>query len=241
MFDFKIFGKHLCLLATLGVAGCMAETADEWDEWDEEKGRCVEKMSGNRGGAGGPSKCGQQPPRKVPLEGGGGSSGTPGGGQCNFRKTVQGTVHGTVSVSYVGPIYDMDDDPRRGGVNLGIDCLEEVNGYRRRHGLLDYTLRSLTNEQQCCLVAEAKYATDHGLRHFNARCLSGSWSQGGAGGRRGTQGSVEASLYWVPRMFYDEGPQGGHYQAMMRPQPRPITCFFYGADRESHTIFVNYH
>ena len=52
-------------------------------------------------------------------------------------------------------------------------------------------------------------------------------------------------MEWVPKLFYQEmgdtfEESGGHYQAMMRPETRPIACGWYGADRDNHRVVVNY-
>jgi hypothetical protein len=161
--------------------------------------------------------------------------------QCNFGKTVYNTLIGNVNIGYTGPIYAMSTNPASGGVDVGSHCLTQVNYYRRLKNLAPYTLKPLTTTQKCCLIAEAKAAVDYKRAHFMARCLSGSPSQGAGGGGRGGTGTVRDAVTWVPKLFYQEGASGGHYQAMKRPQTRQFTCSYYAKDRYKHAILLNWY
>lgn len=156
--------------------------------------------------------------------------------------SVRDAGDGTGSVPAEGPMCDevgafatMESDPDSGFVDISDFCLAEINSYRAMEGLEPFTLRQ---DRQCCSALEARQAVRDDTAHNGDFC---DWAaQGACGGGRGERGTVEASVAWCPRLFYREGPEGGHYRAMMRPEPREIQCGYYARDRDKHSILVNY-
>ena len=76
-------------------------------------------------------------------------------------------------------------------------------------------------EHELCAAREARLALENDSPHWSDGC--GWKSQGAAGGGRGgddSNGTVEKSVWWVPKLFYNEGPEGGHYQAIMTERSR---------------------
>ncbi|WP_353777488.1 CAP domain-containing protein [Winogradskyella sp. 3972H.M.0a.05] len=138
-----------------------------------------------------------------------------------------------------GEMQLMSDDPYCGYVDVGEYCVNQINMYRAMHGLPPY-VRAV--EYELCAAREARLALENGTFHWNDGC--GWVSQGAAGGGRGgddSDGTVEKSVWWVPKLFYEEGPNGGHYQAMMQENSRFVTCGYYAIDRDSHGIIINYY
>ncbi len=137
-------------------------------------------------------------------------------------------------------LASLDDDPDQGYIDVTDFCLELINEYRAMEGLEPYTAHA---DGVCCSAQEAHQAWLDDTHHNGDYC---DWSaQGAAGGGRNPNGTARASMEWVPRLFYQEmgdtfEESGGHYQAMMRPEPRPIACGWYGADRDNHRVVVNY-
>lgn len=137
-------------------------------------------------------------------------------------------------------LASLDDDPDQGYIDVTEFCLELINGYRAKQGLEPYTAHA---DGVCCSAQEAHQAWLNDTHHNGDYC---DWTaQGAAGGGRNPNGTARASMEWVPRLFYQEmgdtfEESGGHYQAMMRPEPRPIACGWYGADRDNHRVVVNY-
>jgi hypothetical protein len=137
-----------------------------------------------------------------------------------------------------GSLAAMAADPDAGPVDVAVYCLTLINGYRAKAGLAPYWLHDTSSAAMCCAAQEAEQAaTTQG--HANGGC--GWTSQGFCGGGRNPDGTVKASMDWCPKLFYQEGPTGGHYQAMMRPEPRGIMCSFYALSRDSHAIVVDYY
>lgn len=134
----------------------------------------------------------------------------------------------------------LDDDPDQGFIDVTDFCLEEINRYRAMEGLEPYTIKE---DARCCSALEARQAWLEGDHHNGDFC---DWrAQGAAGGGRNPNGTARKSMEWVPRLFYQEmgdtfEESGGHYQAMMRPETRPIACGWYGHDRDNHRVVVNY-
>ena len=137
-----------------------------------------------------------------------------------------------------GVIHSIDEDPDSGAVDVSDYCLSEINKYRSQAGLAPYFLKSTAADAQCCQATEAKMAAEMG-GHANNGC--GWQAQGFCGGGRNPDGTVKASIDWCPRLFFEEGPTGGHYQAMMEPTPRAVMCSFYAVSRDKHSIVVNYY
>ncbi|MEM7155224.1 MAG: CAP domain-containing protein [Myxococcota bacterium] len=134
----------------------------------------------------------------------------------------------------------LDEDPDQGFIDVTDFCLEEINRYRAMEGLEPFTIQE---DARCCSALEARQAWLDGTHHNGDYC---DWrAQGAAGGGRNPNGDARKSMEWVPRLFYQEKgdtfeESGGHYQAMMRPEPRPIACGWYGHDRDNHRVVVNY-
>lgn len=132
------------------------------------------------------------------------------------------------------------DDPDQGYIDVTDYCVEIINEYRVMDGLEPYTVKE---DGRCCSAQEAHQAWINDTHHNGDYC---DWqAQGAAGGGRNPNGTATASMDWVPKLFYEEKgdtyeESGGHYQAMMRPEPRPIACGWYGHDRDNHRIVVNY-
>lgn len=137
-----------------------------------------------------------------------------------------------------GTLATMSADPDAGAVDVASYCLTLINGYRAKQGLAPYWLQDTSASAMCCAVAEAERAAI-AQGHVNGGC--GWKSQGFCGGARNPDGTVKASMDWCPKLFYQEGPTGGHYQAMMRPEPRGIMCSFYALSRDKHAIVVDYY
>lgn len=144
----------------------------------------------------------------------------------------------TLTCDGVGPVYLMADDPDTGAVDISEYCLGRINYYRAKEGLQPYFLKSTTPEALCCQAAEAKTAAEIG-GHANGGC--GWQAQGFCGGGRNPDGNVQASVDWCPRLFFEEGPTGGHYQGMMGVTPRAVMCSYYAVSRDKHSIVVNYY
>lgn len=134
----------------------------------------------------------------------------------------------------------LDDDPDEGYIDVTEFCVELINGYRSMQGLEPYTVHA---DGVCCSAQEAHQAWLDDTHHNGDYC---DWvAQGAAGGGRNPNGTATASMEWVPKLFYQEmgdtfEESGGHYQAMMRPEPRAIACGWYGSDRDNHRVVVNY-
>jgi hypothetical protein len=166
---------------------------------------------------------------------GAGASGT--GGSGTGTGTGTGAA-GLMCTADVGMIFPMSADPDSGAVDVSEYCLGLINGYRSKMGLAPYFLHSTTPEAMCCQAAEAKSAAVSG-GHVNGGC---GWSgQGFCGGGRNPNGTVKASVDWCPRLFFEEGPTGGHYQGMMDPKPKGVMCSYYAISRDKHSIVVNYY
>ena len=149
-----------------------------------------------------------------------------------------GSDHVGLTCPNVGPLYSMRDDPNTGAVDVSDYCLGRINYYRATAGLAPHFLKSTAPEAVCCQAAEAKTAAEIG-GHANGGC--GWQAQGFCGGGRNPNGNVQGSVDWCPRLFFEEGPTGGHYQAMMGVNPRAIMCSFYAVSRDQHSIVVNYY
>ncbi len=138
-----------------------------------------------------------------------------------------------------GVMQPMSDDPYCGYVDVGEYAVNQINEYRAKHGLPPY-VRAI--EYELCAAREARLAVQNGTFHWSDGC---EWrSQGAAGGGRGgddSDGTVEKSIWWVPKLFYQEGPDGGHYQAMMEERSRRVAIGYFAIDRDSHGVVVNYY
>lgn len=138
-----------------------------------------------------------------------------------------------------GVMQLMTDDPYCGYVDVGEYATNRINYFRALHGLPPF-VRAV--EYELCAAREARLALENGVVHWSDNC---SWvSQGSAGGGRGgddSEGTVEKSIWWVPKLFYEEGPNGGHYQAMMTERSRGVTAGYYAIDRDHHVIVINYY
>lgn len=138
-----------------------------------------------------------------------------------------------------GKMQLMADDPYCGYVDVGEYATNRINEFRALHGLPPF-VRAV--EYELCAAREARLALENGTVHWSDGC--GWVSQGAAGGGRGgddSDGSVEKSIWWVPKLFYEEGPEGGHYQAMMTERSRGVTAGYYALDRDHHVIVINYY
>ncbi|MCP4180780.1 MAG: hypothetical protein GY756_23720 [bacterium] len=138
-----------------------------------------------------------------------------------------------------GEMQLMEDDPHCGYVDIGKYCVNQINQYRAIHGLPPF-IRAV--EYELCAAREARLALENETAHWSDGC--GWKSQGAAGGGRGgddSDGTVEKSVWWVPKLFYEEGSEGGHYQAMMTERSRGVACGYYALNRDKHAIVVNYY
>jgi hypothetical protein len=148
------------------------------------------------------------------------------------------SVSSALSCSGVGAIQTMASDPDTGAIDVGSYCLGEINKYRATKNLVPYTLRPRTAANICCEDKEAKSAAQIG-DHANGGC--GWQAQGFCAGGRNPDGTAKKSTWWCPKLFFNEGPAGGHYQAMMRPATRQISCSFYAVSRDKHSVVVDYY
>lgn len=175
-------------------------------------------------------------------EDGGQDGGADGGGDGGGDVGDDGGDDGSDVPATCGEIElaPLDDDPDQGYIDVTEFCLELINEYRAMEGLEPYTMHA---DGVCCSAQEAHQAWLNDTHHNGDYC---DWvAQGAAGGGRNPNGTARASMEWVPKLFYQEmgdtfEESGGHYQAMMRPEPRGIACGWYGADRDNHRVVVNY-
>lgn len=134
----------------------------------------------------------------------------------------------------------IEADPDQGFIDITEDCVALINEYRVMDGLEPFWVHE---DGVCCSALEARQAWLDDTHHNGDYC---DWrAQGAAGGGRNPNGTAYKSLEWVPRLFYGEKgdtfeESGGHYQAMMRPEPRGVACGWYGHDRDNHRVVVNY-
>lgn len=138
-----------------------------------------------------------------------------------------------------GEMQLMSDDPFCGYVDVGEYATNEINRQRAKLGLTPY-VRGI--EFELCAAREARLAVQNETFHWSDNC--GWRSQGAAGGGRGgdgSSGSVQASIKWVPKLFWQEGPGGGHYEAMMEERSRRVAVGYYAIDRDKHGVVVNYY
>jgi len=138
-----------------------------------------------------------------------------------------------------GAMQLMADDSYCGYADVGRYATNRINEFRTLHGLPPF-VRAV--EYELCAAREARPALENGTVHWSDDC--GWVSQGAAGGGRGgdgSDGSIEKSIWWVPKLFYEEGPDGGHYQAMMTERSRGVAVGYYAIDRDHHVIVVNYY
>ncbi len=138
-----------------------------------------------------------------------------------------------------GVMQVMADDPYCGYVDIGEYATNRINEFRERHGLPPFVRAT---EYELCAAREARLALENGTAHWSDDC--GWVAQGAAGGGRGgdeSEGTVEKSVWWVPKLFYEEGPEGGHYQGMMTERSRGVTAGYYALDRDRHAIVINYY
>jgi hypothetical protein len=212
----------LCFVSLMTAAACS-------DGGDANKSGTMQSSGSGAAQSSGNSGTGA-------ASGGSGGSGT-GTGSGTGAGAGTGAA-GLMCTADVGMIYPMSADPDSGAVDVSEYCLGLINGYRSKMGLAPYFLHSTTPEAMCCQAAEAKSAAVSG-GHVNGGC---GWSgQGFCGGGRNPNGTVKASVDWCPRLFFEEGPAGGHYQGMMDPKPKGVMCSFYAVSRDRHSIVVNYY
>ena len=168
---------------------------------------------------------------------GGGSSATSSSSGSATSQADGGDGAG-LSCPGAGLVYPMAADPDVGAVDVGAYCLGLINGYRAQMNLAPYWLQDTSAAGICCAEDEAEAAAQ-AMGHVDGHC--GWQSQGFCGGGRNPNGTVQLSMDWCPKLFFQEGPTGGHYQAMMRPAPRGIMCSFYALSRDQHAIVVDYY
>ncbi len=144
---------------------------------------------------------------------------------------------GKVCGADVGTIWGISKDPNSGAVDVSQPCLNKINEYRKTKNLKPYWLRT---GKECCESREAKAAAIKD-GHALLGCGGTSYSQAYCGGGRNPNGTVAKSVPWCPKLIFDEGPTGGHYQAMMRTAPRAISCSYYAINRDKHAILINYY
>jgi hypothetical protein len=168
----------------------------------------------------------------------GGSSGKSNSDSVASGGVTSATGGAGVTCAKSGLLHAMSEDPDSGAVDVSEHCLKQINGYRAKAGLTPYFLKSTAPDAVCCQADEAKTAALTG-GHVNGGC--GWQAQGFCGGGRNPNGTVQASVDWCPRLFFEEGPNGGHYQAMMEVKPRAVMCSFYAVSRDRHSVVVNYY
>jgi hypothetical protein len=222
-----------CALAIVGCGASNDDTTNAPDVTDSGHTGTGDAASTTRDGGAGSGDA-----RVGDAGGGGGDAGGGDAGGGGGSDAASGDGGGTITCDGVGPIYTMASDPDVGAVDVSAYCLGKINGYRAKEGLKPYWLHDTSAAAMCCQAAEAKTAAEIG-GHANGGC--GWQSQGFCGGGRNPDGNVQASVDWCPRLFFEEGPTGGHYQAMMRVEPRGIMCSFYAVSRDRHSIVVNYY
>lgn len=138
-----------------------------------------------------------------------------------------------------GKMQLMEGDPYCGYVDIGQHCVELINFYRAKEGLQPFVRAP---EYESCAAREARLAVESGKAHFSDGC--GWRAQASTGGGRGgddSPGTVEKSVNWAPKLIYQEGPEGGHYQGMMTEEARGVACGYYALNRDSHRIIINYY
>jgi hypothetical protein len=216
-------------LSAVGVAACGGSSGDPTAGThglvDAAGGAVVDAAAGDAAASDGTSNDGTS------------NDGTSNDGGHNESGNSAGDA-GLLVCDGTGPLYPMAADPDTGAVDVSVYCLGRINDYRAKSGLAPYHLHDTSPAAMCCQAAEAKTAAEIG-GHSNGGC--GWQSQGFCGGGRNPGGNVQASIDWCPRLFFEEGPTGGHYQAMMRVEPRGIMCSFYAVSRDKHAIVVNYY
>jgi hypothetical protein len=138
-----------------------------------------------------------------------------------------------------GVIQAMVDDALCGYADVGCYCVDQINSWRAQEGLQPYVR---LEEYEACASREARLALEAGQAHYNDDC---GWraqaSSGGGRGGEGSPGTIEKSVWWLPRLIYGEGPDGGHYQGMMTERVRGVSCGYYAVDRDQHRIIINYY
>ncbi len=138
-----------------------------------------------------------------------------------------------------GVIQPMADDASCGYADIGGYCLEQINHWRAQEGLEPFVR---LEEFEACAAREARLALEAGKAHFSDNC---GWraqaSSGGGRGGEGSNGTIEKSVWWLPKLIFDEGPDGGHYQGMMTERVRGVACGYFASDRDAHRIIINYY
>ncbi len=138
-----------------------------------------------------------------------------------------------------GVIQPMADDATCGYADIGGYCLEQINHWRAQEGLAPFVRLA---EFEACAAREARLALEAGWSHFSDGC---GWrsqaSSGGGRGGEGSNGTIERSVWWLPKLIFDEGPDGGHYQGMMTERVRGVACGYFASNRDEHRIIINYY
>ncbi len=133
----------------------------------------------------------------------------------------------------------MADDASCGYADIGGYCLEQINHWRAQKGLQPFVR---LEEFEACAAREARLALEAGKPHFSDDC---GWraqaSSGGGRGGEGSAGTIEKSVWWLPKLIFDEGPDGGHYQGMMTERVRGVSCGYFSRNRDEHRIIINYY
>ena len=161
---------------------------------------------------------------------------TPGSGVVGQRPDGEGNPS---EVCLDGVIQPMADDATCGYADIGGYCLEQINYWRAQEGLAPFVR---LEEFEACAAREARLALEAGRSHFSDGC---GWraqaSSGGGRGGEGSNGTIEKSVWWLPKLIFDEGPAGGHYQGMMTERVRGVACGYFSRNREEHRIIINYY
>ncbi|MEM9651025.1 MAG: CAP domain-containing protein [Actinomycetota bacterium] len=138
-----------------------------------------------------------------------------------------------------GVIQPMADDKTCGYADIGGYCLEQINYWRAQEGLEPFVR---LEEFEACAAREARRAVDAARPHYSDNC---GWraqaSSGGGRGGDGSAGTIEKSVWWLPKLIFDEGPEGGHYQGMMTERVRGVSCGYFARNRDEHRIIINYY
>ena len=213
--------RTLAIAVLLAAAGCEASSSDP--EMATGSGSSGDRGDAGNGEGGSGDEAGNDAADGSESGGDASSDGQPPSNSC--------------SDVVLAPI---EDDPDQGFIDITADCVEMINAYRVMDGLEPFWEHE---DGICCSALEARQAWLDGTHHNGDYC---DWqAQGAAGGGRNPNGTAYKSLEWVPRLFYGEKgdtfeESGGHYQAMMRPEPRGVACGWYGHDRDNHRVVVNY-
>lgn len=133
------------------------------------------------------------------------------------------------------PIY-YGEYPGAGAADVGPWCMERINWYRAYLGLDPYHRQE---ESERCAALEARDAQLMGRAHV-LNCPGARGQSAGGGWGHPVRSGLSPEIDWR------EGPEGGHYGAMMQPVPISVACAYYRTstaeqDEPGDKIFFDYH